>query len=208
MGAEAATVAAGGKDESEDLRDERDALLDELRAMSEDRAALRRQVTDLKDELRSVRDRMAALERRVAPRLDPLSSERAFLLAVRMAYAELDEGDRVTYPLQRMRVGPEFLERVRALDGVDPAKVIEVAMQVACDNARTIAGREVHPLREGAGGAPQRTRSHDGAQAWRCALQVNTPGARRLHWWRIPEPAGAVVEFASVGHHDETGIPE
>lgn len=191
----------------EDLLEERDALRDELRALSEDRAAMRRQVMQLKDELKSARDRMAALERRVAPRLDPLSSERAFLLAVRTAYAELDEGDRFAYPLQRMRVGPRFLETVRALAGVETEKVVEVAMQVACDLARTIAGREVHPLRASDGGR-QRTRARDGAQAWRCALQVGTPGARRMHWWRIPEPEGAVVEFASVGHHDETEIPE
>jgi hypothetical protein len=67
--------------------------------------------------------------------------------------------------------------------------------------------REVHPLRASDGGR-QRTRARDGAQAWRCALQVNTPGARRMHWWRIPETEGAVVELASVGHRDETEIPE
>lgn len=41
-----------------------------------------------------------------------------------------------------------------------------------------------------------------------CALQVNTPSARRLHWWAIPGKAGQTIEFASVGLHDDFSIPE
>ena len=45
----------------------------------------------------------------------------------------------------------------------------------------------------------QETRG-DGGVAWRCSLQVNTPSARRLKYWQLP---GGVVEFDSVGVHDE-----
>ena len=48
----------------------------------------------------------------------------------------------------------------------------------------------------------------DGAQAWRCALQVNSPSARRLHWWVVPGDSGATIEFANVDVHDAYGIPD
>jgi len=101
-----------------------------------------------------------------------------------------------------------FLARLRELDGIEVEEVIEVAAQVACDKAHTISARHVHPFHAGAGGSEQVTRSRDGANAWRCALQVATPSARRLHWWRIPGPEGATIEFASAGLHDDTSMPE
>ncbi len=57
---------------------------------------------------------------------------------------------------------------------------------------------------------PPRERRSDGASAWRCALQKDTPGARRLHWWRVPAPGDELdfIEFAQVGHHDDYSIPE
>jgi hypothetical protein len=65
-----------------------------------------------------------------------------------------------------------------------------------------------YALRFGEGGTPTRFRSADGARAWRCALQVNTPSARRLHWWSVPGSEGATIEFASVAVHDDFSIPE
>lgn len=165
-------------------------------------------MSKLRGELRSLQDRYDALERKSTLDLDPLANERAFLRAVRIAYARDVEGeDRFEFPLQRMRVGREFLDHVRALEGVGADKIVEVAAQVACGKAHTIDGREVHPLREGQA-SRQCVRARDGAKAWRCALQVRTPSARRLHWWLVPGPDGATVEFASVGVHDEVDIPE
>ena len=48
------------------------------------------------------------------------------------------------------------------------------------------------------GGTEQRQRA-DGARAWRCALQVHSPSARRLHFWRLD---GDGVELDRVGIHD------
>jgi predicted RNA-binding protein with RPS1 domain len=196
--------------EQRDERDERiDELERELAAANEDRAALRRSLTDQRRESRSLEDRFDVLERRASGELDPLSDERAFLRAVRVAYARaLDEGERLEKPLQALRIGPEFLARVRALQGVSVEKIVEVAAQVACERAHEIEGREVHPLGEGEGGSKQRVRARDGAKAWRCALQIKSPSARRLHWWRIPGPSGATIELASVAVHDDYAIPE
>src|SRR5439155_42297 len=48
-------------------------------------------------------------------------------------------------------------------------------------------------------------RDLEGAKAWRCAIQLNSPSARRLHWWALD---GGAVEFASAAVHDDMSIPE
>jgi predicted RNA-binding protein with RPS1 domain len=192
-------------------RDARHKLAEELEAALDDRKRLAEQCEEHKrhaiaarKELKSVEDRQRVLEAQIAE-ADPLASETAFLTAVRVEYARrFHEADRQRYPLQRMRVGRAFLESVRTCQGIDVAKVLEVCAQVASGRAHEIPGRFVHELTEGVAGRST-IRSSDGARAWRCALQVGTPSARRLHWWSI---AGATVEFARVAVHDEVGIPE
>ena len=110
--------------------------------------------------------------------------------------------------LQRMLVGARFLASLRELDGIDLDKVLEVCAQVAAGMAHELPAREVHQLRSGPRGAASRVRASDQAQAWRCALQVNSPSARRLHWWAVPSTDGQVIEFANVGLHDDFSIPE
>jgi predicted RNA-binding protein with RPS1 domain len=187
---------------------------EELEAAVDDRQRLAQQCEDLKQqaatarkELKGMEDRMRVLEAQMAAQLDPLASEVSFLAAVRVEYARrFDESDRYRYPLLKMRAGRYFLESVRNLQGIDVDKMIEVCTQVACNRAREIPGRFVHELTEGTGGRPM-VRPSDGAKAWRCALQVGSPSARRLHWWNIPQKDGATVEFASVAVHDEFSIP-
>lgn len=59
------------------------------------------------------------------------------------------------------------------------------------------------PLRiNEAGDSPQRV-SDDGARADRVSLQVNTPSARRLHFWRLPD---GHIELSKVGVHDDLSI--
>ena len=145
--------------------------------------------------------------------LDELDPAEAFLADVRRAYAEVvcaTAADRKDWPLLHLRLHPEFLRSFEELQGVDHEKIVEVCAQVACDRARTITARHVHPLREGdAGDAPARIRGSDGAAAWRCALQKGSPGSRQLHWWRVSAPGSEpdVIEFAQVGHHDNFVIP-
>jgi predicted RNA-binding protein with RPS1 domain len=187
---------------------ELDALAADRGRLAEQNKLLREQNQALRKELRSLEDKLERLERRVAIESDPLVDERAFVRAVRTTYARmLDEDDRLRHPLLRMRVGPQFLESMRALEGADVEKVLEVCAQVAADFAHEFASREVHQLRAGRAGQP-RLRASDDAQAWRCALQVKSPSARRLHWWRIPNASGATIEFASADVHDEFQIPE
>jgi hypothetical protein len=166
------------------------------------------QISDLRRQLRSREDRLRTIESRSRGDVDPTSSETAFLAAVRIDHARrFNESDRHRYPLRRMRVGREFLARLRAIDGVPIEKVVEVCAQVACLRAHEIPGREVHELRAGPAGAPAVVRKRDGAKAWRCSLQDGTPSARRLHWWDVPGPDGRTIEFASVAVHDDFSIP-
>ncbi len=201
-----------------ELAKRNEALVDELEASSVDRAKLaeqlrlaRQQVADLRKRLQGEEDRVRHLEQRSGPELDAAASERSFIRNVRLCYArKFDEQDRIEYPLQKMRVGAFFLESLRELEGIDLEKVIEVCTQVACDQAPKIPGREVHFLRTGIAGAPVRVRRRDGAKAYRCSLQDNSPSARRLHWWRVPSSGEALdtIEFAQVSVHDDFSIPE
>lgn len=181
--------------------------LAELEGLREERKNLLRRVRELQKQVRSSADRLAHLERQ--GHTDPTTSEPAFLQGVRTAYARLfTEDERAAYPLRRMRVGGEFLARLRDLDGIAMDKVLDVCAQVAANRAHEIPAREVHRLRQGEKGAGSVTRLRDGAVAWRCSLQDSTPAARRLHWWAIPGPDGGSIEFAAVGVHDDYSIPE
>lgn len=193
------------------------ALGDKLEAALQERARFERESKELKEQLkqerrqrRSAESKLEHLERRWSDERDPLKSERSFLLGVRLSYARMfGEGDRHDHPLERMRVGAAFLDSVHVLEGIKVAKILEVCAQVACGVAQQIPGREAHRIRETAAGSSDfRARKSDDAQAWRCSLQVNTPSARRLHWWSAPGPGGPVIEFAAVGIHDDFNIPE
>ena len=181
----------------------------ELVTATEEQKELREEVRSLRRQLRAAKDRLRGKGGAKLSGVDPLSSETEFLLAVRVLYARmLDEGSRQEHLLQKMRVGREFLASCCALDGVEPQKVVEVCAQVAAGIAHEVKGREVHQLRTGPSGGEARVRFGDGAKAWRCALQLKRPAARRLHWWAVPGPDGQTVEFAKVGVHDDFSIPE
>lgn len=203
-----ATEPAADEGQAEQLRQELESALADRSELMKRLKAANEQAADSRKALRSAEDRLRELELRANGELDPTISENGFLAAVRVEYARrMNESDRQRYPLCRMRVGREFLERVRELDGVPVEKVVEVCAQVACSRAHELPAREVHELRGGAPGAPGYVRTSDGAKAWRCSLQDGTPSARRLHWWDIPRKDGRTIEFASVAVHDDYSIP-
>ncbi len=199
------------KGELEALREDRDTW--QALAGEEERAARRAEFTIENQRAEIARLRLS-LDGGDEVDISAFDPEESFLDEVRRAYAEYvcpTPSDREEWPLLAMRLHPEFLGSVDALEGVDRDKIVDVCAQVACDRAWKIGGRFVHPLRDGeAGDLPQRTRATDCASAWRCALQQGTAAARRLHWWRVPQAGDDVdiIEFAHVGHHDDFSIPE
>jgi hypothetical protein len=175
--------------EADAARGERDRLAEELR---EERGRARA----LTANLRSTHGSATGLEEIL--RSEALSDEGAFLAWLGVTHARLHgPAERTRYPLRRVAVGPEFLGSLRELQGVSLHRVLDACVHVATGRAAEIPGLELHPLRAGAGGTEQRQRP-DGARAWRCALQVHSPSARRLHFWKLEDG----VELDRVGTHD------
>lgn len=89
-------------------------------------------------------------------------------------------------------VGPHFFRTWNEIEGISRSKVIDVLVEVLTGLDTELPSRELHQLRSGdSGNAPAMTRA-DGATAWRVSLQVKTPSARRLHYWRLPDGS---IEF-------------
>ncbi|MBD5785076.1 hypothetical protein IF650_02680 [Cellulosimicrobium terreum] len=95
-------------------------------------------------------------------------------------------------------VGPRFCDSL-GLEGVSRTKVLEAIVHVVTGRAAAIPGLQLHRLRSGPGGNDSQAVRDDGATCWRVSLQVNSPSARRLHFWRLP---GGGVELSRVVLHD------
>lgn len=202
------------------------ALEAELRRLRPDLSAARDELRDLQREYKLLADVNETAQRRLhhqeqqlrhlksrlrkagssRPAAEPApvfaDAEQGFRHAVVTAWASRTPlAEQVDAPLPGYDLGPDFLKSLAALEGVPAAKVADVVFEVLTDRAKDLTGRDLHQLRESeAGGAPYRRRPEDGATSWRVALQRNTPGARRLHYWRLPNGR---VELSRVGHHDD-----
>ncbi len=130
--------------------------------------------------------------------LDPVDQ---FTFEVAAAWARrIPAAEKSERPLRAYTLGQDFLRSVDQLEGIKRPKIVEVVVEILTGLAEKNAGRELHRLREsGAGNARQRVRD-DGATGWRVSLQVNTPSARRLHFWRTPD---GHIELAKVAVHDD-----
>lgn len=103
-------------------------------------------------------------------------------------------------PLAEHLVGPRFLDSLTDVEGVSRERIVWTLVMVLTGLAPEMNGLQVHRLRSGAGGDdPVRPRD-DGAVCWRVSLQVNTPSARRLHYWKLP---GGTYELSRVVLHDD-----
>ncbi len=106
------------------------------------------------------------------------------------------------FPLGAYDVGPEFCASLADVGRGLEDRVLRAVVMVVTDRAPEVPGYELHRLRSGDGGGdPYVVREADGAVAWRLALQVNAPQARRLHYWRLP---GGGFELSRVVLHDDT----
>ncbi|WP_125776910.1 hypothetical protein [Antribacter gilvus] len=177
----------------------------------QDRLARRElHVEQQKTELRKARTESASLRRRLGELggvddgderlfLDP---EEQFRFEVGDAWAHVVRAaEKAARPLAPYRLGPRFLGSVDDIEGVSRERLLWTVVMVLTGLAHEMNGLQVHRLRTGAGGDdPTRVRESDGAVCWRVSLQVNTPSARRLHYWRVP---GAGYELSRVVLHDD-----
>lgn len=103
-------------------------------------------------------------------------------------------------PLAEYTLGSRFLASLTDVEGVSRDRVVWTLVMVLTGLAPGMNGLQVHRLRTGAGGDDPARHRDDGAVCWRVSLQVNTPSARRLHYWKLP---GGSYELSRVVLHDD-----
>jgi hypothetical protein len=167
------------------------------------------QVRHLEGQLRQSRLRLQAETRKRQRKSSrPVASEAIFATdeeqldyEVYLAWAEkIPAAEKPQRPLRQHRYSQHFFATLHGLEGISRDKVVEVIVHVLTGLDAELPSRELHQLRTGPGGDdPPRTRP-DGSTAWRVSMQINTPSARRLHYWRCPDGA---IELSSVRLHDD-----
>jgi hypothetical protein len=83
-------------------------------------------------------------------------------------------------------------------------KVVRACADVVLNAPDLLRRVDDHVLRTGEAGNDPAVQRSDGATAHRCAIERNTPAARRVHYWVLPDGS---IELASVNVHDDASIP-
>lgn len=215
--AEAAAVA-GYRAQIAALRADRTAMvrdlestIDEADDLARSNASLRSQVASLQEAVRTERQRANRTRRENARVAEEEASavlfsdpEQQFRHEVYVEWAErIPAATKAELPLADYALDEGFLESVESLQGIDRSKIIAVAVEVLTGLAETMAGRDMHRLRDGVpGNAPVLTHPEYGT-GWRVNLQTGTASARRMHFWR---GADGKIVFLSVGVHDDSAV--
>lgn len=119
-------------------------------------------------------------------------------------WMRLTPADRREQPLSYI-FGPRFIDTVEQNADISRDRLARVCAMIAC--GRRHAGLEIHALRRGRGPNAEPLMRADGAKAYRARVTTstpNTPSASRLHFWT----QGSMIEFGSLGQHDDFSIPD
>lgn len=197
------------ENEAAALADLLNGLEVERAQLARDNARYRRTIDHRESELKQLKSHLRKTKQSRSARLDSLEfadAEQGFRHAVVTAWARrTPAAEQAARSLPNFRISPEFLAKVQSLEGISLEKVADVTFEIVTGLARELTSREVHQMRVSeAGGAPVVRRPADGATAWRAALQRNTPGARRIHYWQL---SGGEIELWYVGVHDDVRTP-
>lgn len=188
--------------ERDEAREEARRLTERLRQVEQERDRLREGLTGARRDISQLSKRL----RRGGPRatdtgplfLDP---EAELRWAVQRRWVErVPAAEKEHLPLGPYAVGDEFLQSLEQVHGLDRDKVADVVVDIATGRVHSVTGYQTHRLRESEESNRYVSRE-DGATCWRVSLQVNSPSARRLHFW---QPPGGVPELSSVRLHDDT----
>ncbi len=144
--------------------------------------------------------------RQVTP-AEETTDDQASALIAREINEELRERGEVDGAQNRLfAILPQFVLTIDAHGARFRPKILRACADVVIGAPSLLARRDDHVLRTGEGANdPARIRQYDGAEARRCYVEQNTPSARRLHYWSLPDGS---VQFASVNVHDDVNIPE
>ncbi|GER23617.1 hypothetical protein NCCP1664_21120 [Zafaria cholistanensis] len=129
------------------------------------------------------------------------TGEEALRHEVYLAWVEripaLEKADR---PLRQYGVGAGFAKAYFAQPPDIRHKAAKALVDLLTAEPGQAVPRQVHEWRTGRGGHnPPHTRD-DGAVGFRMYVEENTPGARRLHFWKLPDGG---IELHDVGVHDK-----
>ncbi|MFE3997186.1 hypothetical protein ACFX43_00095 [Nocardioides sp. YIM B13467] len=188
-----------------ELRDQVSGLRNERVQFAKDLARAARQVETRDAELARMRSQLRRAKQRTAPPDVALpvfaDRERGFRHLVEAAWARrIPVGEQPTRPLPDFAIGERFLDSVDALEGIAVDKIADVVMEVLTGLAEQSTGRELHQLRTSAGGNAAPQSRPDGAVCYRVSMQIHTPSARRLHFWKCPD---GTIELSRVVVHDD-----
>lgn len=195
------------------LRQERDQLLAELRRAEGRALRSRKTVAGLKTDLRAAKERAATSRKELESARHRLASRT--MLADEACFADPPDqlrfdvwvtwahrtlpGEKAAWPLREWQVGDHFFTSWAEVGRLERSKLVDVVVDVLTGRVEQMPARQLHQLREGAGGNDKPVVRPDGATCWRVALQQQTPAARRLHFWRLKDGS---VELSSVRLHD------
>lgn len=188
-----------------ELRDQVSGLRNERVQFAKDLARAARQVETRDAELARMRSQLRRAKQRSAPpEVTPpvfADRERGFRHLVEAAWARrIPVGEQPTRPLPGYAIGERFLDSVDTLEGIAVDKIADVVMEVLTGLAEQSTGRELHQLRTSVGGNSAPQSRDDGAICYRVSMQIHTPSARRLHFWKCPD---GTIELSRVVVHDD-----
>ncbi|MBC7276376.1 hypothetical protein [Nocardioides sp.] len=188
-----------------ELRDQVSGLRNERVQFAKDLARAARQVETRDAELARMRSQLRRAKQRSAPpEVTPpvfADRERGFRHLVEASWARrIPVGEQPTRPLPGFAIGERFLDSVDTLEGIAVDKIADVVMEVLTGLAEQSTGRELHQLRTSVGGNSAPQSRDDGAICYRVSMQIHTPSARRLHFWKCPD---GTIELSRVVVHDD-----
>jgi len=160
---------------------------------------------DARREIRRLTDTVDELRRRLHGQRIFSDPEQQARHEITHAYlATVPQAQRGDLVLRDYRFGPDFLTSLDRLAPPTRQRAVDIVIDVLTRRASTRPGREVrqHGLAGPAAAGQQSVRA-DGAAAWRCNIQDNTPQARRLLWWELPD---GTVELGKIALHDDTNL--
>ena len=198
-------VARGGRPASdstelEQLRAENEQLRTSLATERAERAKAETRLAETSQERReagrALRDARRAAER---AHVDP--TDEGIRIEIERTWGNRTApGERDRWPLREFTFGPAFIASLESLDENQLAKAVRACVDAVTGRDKEIPARELHRLRSGEGGDDAYVVRADGSKCWRSAIEQNTPGARRLHYWELP---GGGIELSRIVLHDD-----
>ncbi|MEC5177060.1 exosome complex RNA-binding protein Csl4 [Cryobacterium sp. MP_M5] len=210
---EAQLVEAGATDSDlAKLREQARSAQLQLRDALVELGTLRHTVAELRDEQRTQKRMLRESRRTVAA--PPASSEYETRRAqwedasgwvrheILLAWVDrVPESDREEWPLPHSYVlSDRFADSLSGLDDGQLAKAFKASVDVLTGRVKTLTGRHLHALRQGAGAADPHLLRWDGARCMRVSIEQNTPAARRMHFWQKPDGG---IELIRIVTHDD-----